>query len=128
MSVLIIACVIGCFAGLNGIKAGWLGSLSALFGLILKSALSVVWVYWMSGLMLLGVVTAALASIIMKNRALKEIIVGTQNIKDQLVVANSTMTKTERNDANSILQANQSKITQKLVLQQKVALKLQGVI
>ena len=78
--------------------------------------------------MLLGVVTAALASIIMKNRALKEIIVGTQNIKDQLVVANSTMTKTERNDANSILQANQSKITQKLVLQQKVALKLQGVI
>lgn len=122
MSVLIIACVVGIFAALNGIKAGWLGCLSALFGLILKSALSVTWVYWLSGLVLMGVVLAALASIIMKNQALKEIIQGAQELKN----TPDSEIDTTTGGVNTILKKYQSKDTQRLVLHQKAALKLRG--
>lgn len=126
VSGFLVAAVIGSFAGLNGIKAGWVGTVSAVFGLALKGAFSVTWVYTSMGLIFVGVVLAALASVLLKNKALAEIITGVQRIR---VGAGPTDTlRMTKDDITTVLTKTQSKPTQKLVQYSKLHLKLKGTL
>ncbi len=120
MSILLIALVIGVFTGLNGVKAGWMGAVAAGVGLLVKSALTLTWVYWMAGFTLIGVMIAAIASVVLKNKAITELITGIQKVKDDSVTVRGTV--------NAYLQNEQSKDTQKIVQYKKAALKLKGKI
>ncbi len=122
----ILVAVVGLFAGLNGIKTGFLGTAAAVFGLMLKGAMSVTWIYPALALLLLSVVCAAIASIVFKNRAVKELICGAQAVKDihdTLNGANAT-----RSELNQALCKKQTKPTRKLVEKVKSNLKLKGKI
>ncbi len=80
-SLLMIGAVIGVFSGLNGMKVGWAATASCIAGLFLKAALSSTWVYWFCGLLFVGSILAALASILWKNKSVKELILSCQYMK-----------------------------------------------
>ncbi len=126
MSVLLLAIVIGSFAGLNGVKTGWLGVVAAMIGLLVKSALSMTWVYWWMGAILVATTLAAMASILLKNKALREIITGVQHIKSS--TPDNQLFGLNKTDITATLNTTQSKPTQKLVKSWKSYLKLKGVI
>lgn len=119
-SLFILAIAGGVFVGLNGLKSGWLASLAAFVGLIVKAGMSSVYVYWMCGLLFIGVVVLILVSVFIKNRAIKELICGIQKNKDGLGVARETV--------NGTLAREQSKETRNLVLDTKAKLKKKGEI
>jgi hypothetical protein len=128
MSLLLIGVVAGVFTGLNGIKAGWLGAIAATVGIMLKSALTLVWMYWLCGFVLAGTMLAALASVLFKNRAIQSLVVGIQKGKEAVANAPSTNIDT-RAVINSELQAAQTTSgVQKIIKRVKADLKLKGKI
>ncbi len=125
ISLFLIGCVAGLFAGLNGLKIGWLGAASCIGGILIKSALSTIWIYWFMSFCLAGCILAVIASILLKNKALIEIIKGVQKAKDGMVVVDG------ENPAKVALEVelgHQSKPTQKLVQLIKGDLKVKGEI
>jgi hypothetical protein len=119
-----VAVALGVFAGLNGIKAGFLAALAALSGLVLKSALSVPWVYSALAVGLVGVLAAGgllmVASILRKNRSLEQVIKGTQAIKALIPECPDVA------PVNKVLSNIQDRTTKALVLNTKTKLKLRG--
>lgn len=122
LASLFILCIAGgVFAGLNGLKAGWVAVISALVGLVVKAGMSNVYMYWGCGLILLAVIVLVIVSIVIKNKAIKELICGTQKLRDEFILQ-------DRDTAVKVLAENQSKETTKLVLNTKANLKLKGKI
>jgi hypothetical protein len=78
----LLATVVGIFAGMNGLKVGWLGALSAFAGLMLQSALTTWWVYWVMACILIAVALMAVTSVILKKRVIQDLISGIQAIRD----------------------------------------------
>jgi len=113
MSILLIGCVIGIFGGLNGMKTGWIGFLSCLAGIFLKSALTNVWVYWCCGLLFAGTVLVLIVSIIWKNKVIKELILSVQYLKQHVdtEVAKNIFSLTQSND--TVATVNQIKSVMK---------------
>jgi len=118
MSAFLIAIVLGVFSGFNGLKTGWCAAGASLLGLILKSAMTQTWVYWSLGVLLIAGVLLVAASILMRKRALVEIIKGVQRLKE----AASVCTEPEK----LALAKTQSKPTQRIVAAIKTDLKLKG--
>jgi len=116
-TLFLLAFVGSIFAGLNGLKAGWAGAAASLAGIAMKGALTQLWIYWILGVLLVAAILLVAASILMRKKALVEIIRGAQNLK-KLVQA----------DDAKILAEPQSKPTQKIVADIKTDLKLKGVI
>ena len=77
----------------------------------------------MSGLLLVGVVAGILASILRKNQAIRELILGAQAAKDKAVSQG-----VPKAAVNLALQEQQSSTTEKIVQYAKADLKLKGVI
>lgn len=122
-----MAAVVGVFAGLNGIKTGFLGTGAAIFGLMLKGAMSVTWVYYVLALILVGTVLAAIASIAFKNRAVKDLICGAQLVKYEAQAGTDEVVGGYKNKVcNDKLRAAQTKPTRKLVDKIKKNLKQKG--
>jgi hypothetical protein len=121
MSGFLLAIVLGVFAGLNGIKAGWLGAVASFVGLLVKAALSQTWVYWWLGCILVGGALATIASVLLKNKALRELITSVQCLRQT-----EWDGKTHKAEMTEVLQDLQSKPTQRLVLREKVKLKERG--
>jgi hypothetical protein len=122
LSLLMVGCVLGIFSGLNGMKTGWAGVAACVGGIVLKAALSSTYVYWLCGALFIGCVLAAIASILWKNKAIAEIIIGTNKLKND--VGNSVTIV----DANKVLSDEQSKDTRALVNQVKAKLKTKGIL
>ena len=123
MSALLMGSVLGLFAGFNGLRVGWAGLAACMGGMVLKAAMSSTYVYWVCGLIVLGAVLAAVASVLLKNQAVKELIVGVQKVKS------STVPRTEGHDEVSDTMKNeQSRTTVALVNTVKARLKTKGVI
>ncbi len=118
LSILLIGTVIGIFAGLNGMKTGWAGVMACIGGMVLKAAFTSTYVYWFCGLIFLGTVLAALASIIWKNKAVKELIISNQYMKQHVDPAT----------AKEVFSVTQSKDTSSLVNTVKAKLKTKGVL
>jgi len=96
----------GCvFAGLNGLKMGWLGLGACLFGLVLKMALSVTWGYYVACLLLLCGIGIAVYSVVWKNKVVSGLITGTQHVKDLYL-------QDKKDDVNTILMEAQNKTQQ----------------
>ena len=121
MSILLIGSVLGIFAGLNGVKTGWAGTASCVGGMVLKAALSSTWVFWLCGFLFIVCVVAAVASILWKNKALREIITGIQFVRE-------SVDPEIKENMTEYLASKQGKDTQGLVNQVKADLKLKGVI
>jgi len=113
----ILGIVVGLFAGLNGIKAGWAAVISCCAGLFMSLA-TARYAHIMAGLGLVSSVAAMLASIIMKNRAIIDLIKGVQVVKQNV--------QTERDEINSMMKQQQSRDTEKVVISTKAKLKLKG--
>lgn len=93
----------GCvFAGLNGLKMGWLGLGACLFGLVLKMALSVTWGYYVACILLLCGVGCAVYSVVWKNKVVTELVTGTQRVKELFL-------SDKKDDVNAVLKAAQEK-------------------
>ena len=117
----LVALVLGVFAGLNGIRTGFLGAAAAFVGLVVKGAMSVTWVYTCLGLVLVGVVLAVLASVLLKNSAITELVKGIQNVRTNPEIAKNV-------EITKDVSQEQSWPTQKLVQYTKLHLKLKGKI
>ena len=117
MSVLLMGCVLGLFAGFNGLKVGWAGLAACVGGMVLKADMSSTYVYWACGLMVLGTVLAAIASVLLKNRAVRELIVGVQKVKQD-----------PSNGVSGTMRNEQTRPTVDLVNSVKAKLKTKGVI
>ena len=125
MSMYLIAITCGIFAGLNGIKAGWMGAFACFVGILLKAALSNTWVYVAAGLGLVGCVLLLVVSILLRKKALVEIIKGVQTIKTEM---NNSAKPTNSKQISDAMVKEQSKPTQRLVQQIKGKLKVEGAI
>lgn len=113
---------LGAVAMFNG--AAKLGMSAIIFGAVnLFMALATArFALWMGVFGLIGSGLAVAASILSKNKALKEIICGTQELKKKVALPDG------RDGANSVLRENQSKPTQRIVQNIKTKLKLEGEI
>lgn len=129
-SLFILAIAGGVFVGLNGLKSGWLASLAAFVGLIVKAGMSNVYVYWMCGLLLVGVVVLILLSVFVKNRAIKELVCGVERVKANCTKDNLEVIKAESVGKliNKEVSISQSKETTSLILDTKAKLKKKGKI
>jgi len=114
----LVTIALGIFAGLNGIKAGWLGAISAGAALMLQSALTVVWVYWVLGFLLIAVVLLCIASIIKKKCAIWDLVNGIQIVRDGYPDMEKRIT--------AGVSAVQNKDTRGLVLDIKAQMKKKG--
>jgi len=114
VSIIIIA--FGAVAFFQGMVK--LGTSAALFGCVtlFLSLATARFALWMAVFGLVGAVAVVAASILLKNRALVEMISGTQKLKEGL----------NKDESNKILSKPQSKSTQKLVQTIKTNLKLKG--
>ena len=119
LSIFLLALVVCLMAGFNGMKTGWGGAAACFCGILLKGMLTQVWLYWSLGLMLVGGVGLYAASVLLKNRALTEIITGVQRIKGSL-------TAVTIQGSSKVLAKEQSKATQHLVGKIKTDLKVKG--
>jgi hypothetical protein len=117
-SMLLIGAVIGAFSGLNGMKTGWAGTAACIGGLFLKAALSSTWVYWFCGLLFAGSLLAGIASIVWKNKAVKDLILSAQYLKGHV----------DKDISTSIFKTSQSKDTVSLVNNIKAKMKSKGII
>lgn len=127
----IIVVFLGTVAGLHGLKSGWLVVIAAILSLSLKAAFSVVWLYWVLACLGVAGLLLVIAGILWKNTALKEIIVGVQEVKTQ-----NNKNHTYKNifgdhhvdkiGVNQTLKSTQTKSTQKLVQKIKGKLKKNG--
>ncbi len=117
VTISILGVAAGAFAFLNGSKMGLpcIGaSCISLFMALAVARFSM----WMAVFGLIGSLASVCISVLVKNRAVKEIVVGVQEYKSNTVIG--TM--------NSVLAEKQSKSTQKLVQSVKSKLKLEGKI
>jgi hypothetical protein len=117
-SLLLIGSVAGVFAGLNGMKSGWMAVAACISGLFLKAALTSTWVYWFCGLLFVGSLTLGIVSIIWKNNALKDLIVGGNYLKQHV----------DTSVSSEIFKTSQSKDTVVLVNNIKAKLKTKGIL
>lgn len=115
LSILGIAA--GTFATLNGQKWGISGIITCSVSLFMALAVAR-FAWWMAVFGMAGSVLLCIASILLRKRALVEIISGTQKLKDGYISTNP----------NPILVGEQSKSTQKLVQNIKTNLKIKGEI
>jgi len=106
-------------AGMGFGKLGLLSAFSCVAGLFLKAAFSQPWFYAVAGLLVLASTCLVIAGIAWKNKALREIVVGVQKVKQENGASAVV---------SSIMQDNQSKPTQALVQQIKGELKVKGEI
>lgn len=114
VSIIIIA-----FGAVAAFQGMWKGGMSAaLFGCVtlFLSLATARFALWMAVFGLVGAIAVVVASILWKNKAIVEAIVGTQRLKEGL----------NKVESNKILQKAQSKPTQKLVQTIKTNLKLKG--
>lgn len=123
-----VCSVIG--AGLGFKKLGIVCALSCISGLFLKSALSTLWFYQAAALIVLASILIVIAGIIYKNRAIVELILGIQKVKESNhpYVTNNGESELNKVEVNNTLQSVQTKLTRKLVSQIKNDLKLKGKI
>jgi len=119
MSLLLLGSVAGIFAGLNGMKSGWAAVASCVGGMFIKASLTSTWVYWCCGLLFVGSVVVAIASIIWKNKAVKELIMSSQYLKNAVP---------DKERVTDIFNMTQTKDTQTLVNSVKSNLKLKGIL
>ncbi len=119
LSMLLLGSVAGIFAGLNGIKSGWMAVLSCIGGIVLKASLTSTWVYWCCGLLFIGSMLVAIASILWKNKAVKELIISAQYLKQAVP---------DKERVKDIFNLTQTKDTKALVTSVKNSLKLNGTI
>jgi hypothetical protein len=119
LSLMLIGSVVGLFAGFNGLKTGFAGTAACVGGIFLKAALTSTYVYWFSGFIFIGCVLAAIASILYKNRAVKDLIVGTQFLKQAVP---------DKDRVANIFDLSQTNPTKQLVNQIKSSLKSKGII
>ena len=120
MTIFILGAAASLFAGLNGLKVGWLALVSCIGGAFLKMALSVTWSYYFAGMVLIGAVVLAFVSIVFKNTVVKDLIVGGQLVKELYL-------KNKKQDVNNVLKVVQ-KTTQKYVKKVKTNLEKKGAI
>jgi len=113
-TLFLLSMVCSVFAGLNGLKTGWAGAAASLLGIVMKGAMTQVWIYWILGVLLIVGVLLVGASILMKNQALVQIVKGVQRLKKH------ALTHGEE------LQHAQSVPTQRLVSKIKTDLKIKG--
>lgn len=118
LSILGIAA--GTFATLNGQKWGISGIITCSVSLFMALAVAR-FAWWMAVFGLIGSVLLCVASILLKKRALVEIICGAQEIKKYAPLDKYTK-------VNKILEDKQSKSTQKIVKKIKTNLKIKGEI
>jgi len=117
----IIGIAIGVFTVMNGmLKLGLASIASASTSLFMTLAVAR-YSAWMAVLGLVGSILAAVSSILIRRRALIEIVRGVQEIKNEFMGEDSE-------DANKTLAGHQSKSTQKIVQDIKSTLKLKGLI
>lgn len=116
----ILGAAVGLFAGLNGLKAGWAAVIACIAGLFMTLA-TARFPTWMALLGLVGSVLAAVASILLKSRALEQIIKGVQKIR---VSADAEV----KERVDTILSKEQDTSTKKLVKTVKNKLSLKGEI
>lgn len=119
MSMLLLGSVAGIFAGLNGIKSGWMAVISCIGGMVLKASLTSTWVYWCCGCLFVGSIIVAVASIVWKNKAVKELIMSAQYLKQAVP---------DKERVSEIFNLTQTKDTKNLVANVKSNLKLKGII
>ncbi len=117
-SLLLMGSVAGVFAGLNGMKSGWMAVVACISGLFLKAALTSTWVYWFCGLLFVGSMTLGIVSIMWKNRGLTDLIIGGNYLKQHV----------DKSVASTIFQTSQSKDTVALVNNIKAKLKTKGIL
>lgn len=122
VTVSILGMAAGFFAFLNGSKLG-IPCIGA-SGISLFMALAVArFAVWMAVFGLIGSVCATLVSVLVKKKALSEIIQGFQYVKNELIP------KKKRSEANQIMaEAQKNKSTKKVVQNVKTSLKLKGSI
>jgi len=108
-TLFILGAVLSFFGGLNGLKVGWLALLSCVFGLVMKAALSNVWVYTAAGLALVLGLLVLSVSLFRKHQAIREIVTGVQNVK---CYVEDTV---DRSSVNEHLAKDQSRTTQAIV-------------
>lgn len=119
----IIGIAISVAAFVNGSKAALpigMGSLAAL-GMTLATIRYAQWIAFCS---FIAALLIFVATVLKKNIALKQIIVGVQKVKDYY----ATKEGISRENTNNLLTAKQNKDTTKLVLNTKTDLKLKGLI
>jgi hypothetical protein len=92
---------------------------SCIGGIVLKASLTSTWVYWCCGFLFIGSVVIAIASILFKNKAVKELIMSAQYLKQAVPDSERVM---------DIFNLTQTKDTKALVNAVKSNLKLKGVI
>lgn len=119
LSMLLLGSVAGIFAGLNGIKSGWIAVLSCIGGMVLKASLTSTWVYWCCGFLFVGSILVATASVLWKNKAIKELIMSAQYLKQAVP---------DKERVKEIFNLTQTKDTKALVTSVKNNLKLNGTI
>ena len=119
-TVCILGATLSVFAALNGIKWGY-GGIVACFAGLTMTFMAAKYAAWLAGFGLFGSVILCIASVLLKNNALKEIIKGVQRIK-----AMSTIDTKEAQ--NGMLAEVQTKPTKKLVQKTKMDMKLKGII
>ena len=126
ISVSILGIAAGVFALMNGSKIGIPAAMASCVSLFMSLAVAR-FATWMAVFGLIGSVAICAASILLKNKALVEIIKGTQVVKNLLpqsipVDADKIFTATD------LLQREQSKSTQRLVQKTKGRLKINNQI
>lgn len=120
VTVSIMAIATSVFAVLNGLKWGFAGAIAGIVSLCLSLAV-IRYAQWLAIAGLTGAGLLCLASILLKNNALKDIIRGVEKIKRAPLI--------EREDINKILKENSpKKETRKLVDNYKIDMKLSGEI
>jgi len=116
VTISILGVAVGFFAFLNGSKMGlpFIGAC----GVALFMSLAVIrFATWIAVLGLLGSVAAIVLSIVVKKKALREIIIGVENVKRFKFNSN------EKASVNRLMGEPQSKITEKVVQDIKSTLK-----
>ena len=122
VSLCLIGFVISVFAFLNGSKVGLAGMGASAAGMFMGLALAR-FAMWMAVFGLIGSLVAGLASILAKKKALTEIIVSVQKVREGFQVG-GTVTA---NSVDDVLEISQSKTTRKLVAAEKHKLKLKSI-
>lgn len=80
-SIFIIGIVLCTFAALNGLKQGWIGAASVGVGMFLKAGLSNTWVWTMCGVLLVCSVALGIISVIVRYKALYQVVSSVENQK-----------------------------------------------
>jgi len=84
-SVFLISIVLSIFIGLNNLKIGWLAAIAGVTGLVLKMGITNTWLWVVAGVFCCVVFGVLVFTIIVRNKALKEIIKGVQEFKDDCI-------------------------------------------